>query len=57
MTLPIDMEILQKREEIPVKLAELSYTNPEKSLELLRKWGEKRTPITPLHEEIRKALK
>jgi hypothetical protein len=37
MTLPIDLELLQKRREIPVKLAQLSYINPEKAIELLRK--------------------
>jgi hypothetical protein len=56
MTLPIDLELLQKRREIPIKLAQLSYTNPEKAIELLRKWGEKQVPITPLYEEIIEAL-
>ncbi|MED3905811.1 MULTISPECIES: hypothetical protein [Anoxybacillaceae] len=56
MTLPIDLELLQKRREIPVKLAQLSYINPEKAIELLRKWGEKQVPITPLYAEIIQAL-
>jgi hypothetical protein len=56
MTLPIDLDLLQKRREIPIKLAQLSYLNPEKAIELLRKWGEKQVPITPLYEEIIQAL-
>ncbi|QXJ39543.1 hypothetical protein BV455_02909 [Parageobacillus caldoxylosilyticus] len=56
MTLPIDLDLLQKRKAIPVKLAQLSYTNPEKAIQLLRKWGEKQVPITPLYEEIIQAL-
>jgi hypothetical protein len=39
MTLPIDLDLLQKRKAIPVKLAQLSYINPEKAIQLLRKWG------------------
>jgi hypothetical protein len=56
MTLPIDLELLQKRQAIPVKIAQLSYINPEKAIELLRKWGEKQAPITSLYEEILQAL-
>ncbi len=55
-TLPIDLDILQKRKSIPIKLAELSYLNNEKAIELLREWGEKRVPITPLYEKIMDAL-
>lgn len=50
--LPIDPDILRKRKMIPEKLAELSYKKPEVALELLRVWGEKQKPITPLFEEI-----
>ncbi|WP_078428799.1 hypothetical protein [Alkalihalobacterium alkalinitrilicum] len=50
--LPIPVEILEKRSMIPMKLAELSYNNPDKAIELLRVWGEKRMPITPLFDEI-----
>ncbi|MCT8138604.1 hypothetical protein H1D32_13155 [Anaerobacillus sp. CMMVII] len=50
--LPIDVDILQKRKMIPIKLAELSYSKPEIALKLLRVWGEKQKPITPLFEEI-----
>jgi hypothetical protein len=56
MTLPIDLDLLQKRKAIPEKLAQLSYANPEKAIQLLRKWGEKQVPITPLYEEISQAL-
>lgn len=52
VNLPIDPDILQKRKLIPIKLAELSYSKPEVALELLRVWGEKQKPITPLFEEI-----
>lgn len=52
MPLPIDMDLLKKREEIPIKLAELSYMDPDSAVVLLRKWGEKKSPITVLHAEI-----
>lgn len=35
-----------------MKLAELSYIKPDIAIELLRVWGEKRMPITPLYDEI-----
>ncbi|WP_335870110.1 hypothetical protein [Bacillus sp. 2205SS5-2] len=50
--LPICRETLQKRQAIPLKLAELSYVNPEAALSFLRLWGEKKIPISPLYEEI-----
>ena len=50
--LPIDPDILHKRKMIPIKLAELSYTKPDVALDLLRVWGEKQKPITPLFDEI-----
>jgi hypothetical protein len=56
MTLPLDLDLLQKRREIPEKLAQLSYMDPEKAIQLLRKWGEKQVPIAPLYEEIIQAL-
>lgn len=56
MTLPIDLELLKKREEIPAKLAELSYINSDKAILLLRKWGEKKLPITEMHKEICESL-
>lgn len=57
MTLPINLDLLKKREEIPIKLAELSYSNENQAVILLRKWGEKKSPITDLHQEINDCLK
>lgn len=57
MTLPIDTDLLKKRQEIPIKLAELSYSNEKEALILLRKWGEKSEPITTLHDEITSQLR
>lgn len=56
-TLPINLDILKKRDEIPIKLAELSYNNSERAVTLLRKWGEKKSPITELHKELCKSLR
>jgi hypothetical protein len=50
--LPIDVELLNQKRMIPVKLAELSYIDPEATIRLLRIWGEKKMPITPLFNEI-----
>ncbi|PPA71930.1 hypothetical protein [Jeotgalibacillus proteolyticus] len=49
---PIDREVLEQRMAIPVLLAELSYKNTEKSVELMREWGEKKLPITPMYDKI-----
>ncbi len=57
MKLPIDMDILQKRREIPIKLAELSYKDKDQAIILMRKWGEKKTPISELHEKISSQLR
>lgn len=57
MTLPINLDLLKRREEIPIKLAELSYVNETQSIILLRKWGERKSPITELHKEISDNLK
>lgn len=57
MVLPIDLDILEKRQEIPVKLAELSYINSNQALIFLRKWGEKSSPISVLHKDICSCLK
>jgi hypothetical protein len=50
--LPIDVELLNKKRMIPVKLAELSYVNPEAALRLLRVWGEKKKPISTFYDEM-----
>ncbi len=52
MILPVDLDLLKKREEIPIKLAELSYNDSDEAINLLRKWGEKTSPITELHDDI-----
>ncbi|MYL41788.1 hypothetical protein [Virgibacillus salexigens] len=56
MSLPIDLDLLKKREEIPRKLAELSYRNSDQAVNLLRKWGEKKSPISVLHKELSDCL-
>jgi hypothetical protein len=50
--LPINKDILLKRKSIPIMLAKLSYIDPEATINFLRIWGEKKSPITPLYEEI-----
>lgn len=50
--LPISKDLLMKRKAIPPLLAQLSYSKPDITLNLLRMWGEKKKPITPLYEEI-----
>jgi hypothetical protein len=50
--LPIDIELLNKKRMIPVKLAELSYIKPDVTLELLRIWGEQKMPITPFYDKL-----
>lgn len=57
MVLPISLDLLRKSEEIPIKLAELSYSNVDQAVILLRKWGEFKSPITTLHKEICDSLK
>jgi hypothetical protein len=41
-----------KQAYLPVKLAELSYQEPEEALRLLRNWGEGKQPIKSLFEEV-----
>lgn len=55
--LPIDLDLLHKRKEIPALLAELSYKDPNQAITYLREWGEKKTPITELHDKLRRSLK
>ncbi|WP_064091539.1 hypothetical protein [Rossellomorea aquimaris] len=50
--LPICRDTLRKRQAIPMKLAQLSYTKPDAAISFLRLWGEKKIPISPLYEEI-----
>lgn len=55
--LPIEPEILAKRSEIPSLIAKLSYKNESKAVEFVRMWGEKRSPITEIYEELKEAVK
>ena len=55
-SLPIDPIILKKRGAIPGLIAELSYKDETKAVEYLRIWGEKRMPITTLHEVLTSEL-
>ncbi|MDR7237171.1 hypothetical protein [Neobacillus drentensis] len=54
--LPIDLEFLQKRKMIPIKIAELSYKDEEAAIKYLRIWGEKKMAITVLFDELTVAL-
>jgi hypothetical protein len=50
--LPIDPIILMKRGAIPELLARLSYQDQSKAVEYMRIWGEKKMPITTLHDVL-----
>jgi hypothetical protein len=50
--LPIDLEFLQKRKMIPVKIAELSYKDEAAALKYLRIWGEKKMAISELFDVL-----
>lgn len=50
--LPIDMDILQKRKEIPKKIALLSYQNESQAIYYMRQWGEQKQPITVIHKKL-----
>lgn len=47
----IDRETIRKNAYLPVKLAELSRTNEEAALQLLREWGEGKKPVKHLWDE------
>ena len=47
--LPLEYELARKSGEIRNKLAELSYLNVDRAVELMRVWGEHKMHITPLH--------
>lgn len=57
MKLPIDMDILQKRQEIPVKIAQLSYKDEQQAIQFIRLWGEKRIAISEIHAQLTTTLK
>ncbi|MEH7108226.1 hypothetical protein [Bacillus sp. JJ1764] len=52
----IDPETVRKNAYLPVKLGELSKSNPEAALQLLQDWGEGRKPVKQLWEEVIKYL-
>ncbi|WP_078597145.1 hypothetical protein [Evansella clarkii] len=54
--LPIDPVILHKKMEIPKLIAELSYQDEKEALRLMREWGEKKKPITPMYDELTELL-
>ncbi len=43
----IDMDIVQKRSEIPKKIAKISYVDKEKAIHFLRLWGESMNKTIP----------
>ncbi|MFJ7736432.1 hypothetical protein ACIQ2D_08810 [Lysinibacillus sp. NPDC097287] len=49
---PIDPERVRQNAYLPVKLSELSKTNPEKALELLQAWGDGTKTIKRLWDEV-----
>jgi len=57
MPLPIDMDIIRKRQEIPEKIAALSYTDPQKAVKYIRLWGERKITISKIHADLSKDLK
>lgn len=57
MQLPIESEILMKRSEIPSLISQLSYQDEQQAIEYLRLWGEKKMPITTIHQELTTAIK
>lgn len=56
-SLPIDMDLIQKKIEIPTILADLSEADPKQALYLLREWGDRKIPVEELHYEISSRLK
>ncbi len=50
--LPIDMDILKKRTEIPQKIAKISYVDKDKAIYFLRLWGEGKVAITELYNNL-----
>lgn len=48
----INPETVKQHAYLPVKLADLSYQQPEAVLRLLREWGEGKKPVRILYEEV-----
>lgn len=55
-SLPINRDIVRKSGEIRNKLAELSYHDTGKAVELLRIWGQHEMPITPFYDLLIQTL-
>lgn len=54
--LPIDRDYIYKRATLHKKIAELSIKNPDAALAFLRDWAEGRKQVTPIWDEVTKAL-
>lgn len=54
--LPIDLNIIEMRKEIPKKIAELSYKDEKEAIHYLRLWGEKKIAITEIYEQLCQSL-
>ncbi|MFX3616101.1 MAG: hypothetical protein ACE3JK_01045 [Sporolactobacillus sp.] len=54
--LPIDPIILEKRSQIPGKIAEISYKDKDEAIKFMRIYGEHKMPITPMYDKICECL-
>ncbi|TNJ64545.1 hypothetical protein FE784_19910 [Paenibacillus hemerocallicola] len=54
--LPIDREYIYKLATLHEKIAALSYKDSEAALAFLRAWADGTKKVTPLWEEVTKAL-
>ncbi len=54
--LPINRDYIYKLASLHKKISELSYKNPDAALAFLRDWAEGKKQVTPLWEEVTKAL-
>jgi hypothetical protein len=52
----IDPETVKKNAYLPVKLSQLSKTNPAAALSLLQDWGDGKKPIKQLWDETLQLL-
>jgi hypothetical protein len=52
----IDPETVKKNAYLPVKLSQLSKTNPTAALALLQDWGDGKKPIKQLWDEALQLL-
>lgn len=55
--LPINLEVLEKRTEIPELIAELSYRDQNQAVEFIRLWSKRRITIDEIHKKLHEALK